>query len=300
MRTILKCLILTFVIASCNSNKGYEVDIDSYNQTVHITIPPPKVGVSGMGRVDWKIDLDIIEKDIFDELKKSTNKGIFTMNLSLIVKDQYGNTQFKEIGKIGEINADEVKKYVDYSYFKGHISKLISDGYFNNLKVITVGSNSDNNKKKEGGESLSNTTISKDDYIVKQIRRATYLSYYNSRFDYSIAYPSFLYIKEESDNGDGCKLSLNSDIYLSVAGINNVLNESIESQFYKNDIDSYVYSKLGNNWFVISDYTIDGRIFYQKTSLHNGAFITAILYFPAEYKKDFDGIIKRIFSRFPN
>lgn len=139
MRTILKCLVLVLVITSCNSNKGYKVDVDSYNQTLYITIPPPKIGVSVVGRVDWKVDLNIIEKEIFDKLRKSTNNGIFTMNLNLILKDKYGNTRIEEIGKIGEINADEVKKYVDYIYFKGRISKQISDGYFKQLRVINIG-----------------------------------------------------------------------------------------------------------------------------------------------------------------
>ena len=133
-------LFLIITITACDFNKGYEVVIDSYSRTLHVTMPPPRLGVSRIGSVDWKVDLDIIEKDIFDKLSKSANQGIFTINLGLEVKDQYGNTQIEELGKVGVINADEVKKYTDYKYFKGRVSKLLSNGYFNSLNTFSIDS----------------------------------------------------------------------------------------------------------------------------------------------------------------
>ena len=135
--------------------------------------------------------------------------------------------------------------------------------------------------------------------ISEMLTSVTYTEYHNARFSYSISYPTFLNHEESSINGDGCKLSLNEDIYLVVYGSHNIFDETIESEYRKNDIGSYVYSRQKNNWFVISDYTEDGKIFYQKTVLANNVFITAILYFPPIYKEAFDPIIKQVFQNFP-
>lgn len=139
-----------------------------------------------------------------------------------------------------------------------------------------------------------------NDYFISLIRCATFHSYYNSRFGFYIAYPSFLTAEVEPANGDGRRFSMeDSEILLDVSGIYNINDESIENSYHKNNIQSAIYSTLKDNWYIISGYTIDGRVFYQKTVLYNEAFITAILYYPPKYKNEFDVIIKRIFIKFP-
>ena len=144
------------------------------------------------------------------------------------------------------------------------------------------------------------TEIEKNDYIRTQLHEAQYYRYYNSRFEFNITYPSCFIQQEESTNGDGCRFYMNDKIYLSVSASYNPLNETITDRFHEYDLSSVTYSKLKNNWFVVSDYTSDGRIFYQKTALRDDVFITAILCYPPEYKNDFQGIIQKIFSKFPN
>lgn len=146
---------------------------------------------------------------------------------------------------------------------------------------------------------IENKTNIENDYILSLIRSATYHSYYNSRFDFHLTYPSFLMAEDESINGDGRRFSMDNDILLIASGINNINNENIIEKYRKNDIKSLAYSKLKDNWYIISDYTTDGRIFYQKTVLHNDAFITVELYFPPKYKNEFDIIIKNLFTKFP-
>ncbi len=136
--------------------------------------------------------------------------------------------------------------------------------------------------------------------IFELLNNVTYYKYYDSRFSYTISYPTFLIYKEFPTNGDRCRFSLNDDIKLEVYGANNIFNRTIESEYKLYDIGSYVYSRQKNDWFVISDYTEDGKIFYQKTVLRNNTFITAILYFPPIYKEAFNPIIKKIFSEFPD
>ena len=57
------------------------------------------------------------------------------------------------------------------------------------------------------------------------IREATFYHYHNEHFNYSISYPSFLIQGEESSNG--CRFSMNDDIYLVVSGISNIYTNSM-------------------------------------------------------------------------
>ena len=149
-------------------------------------------------------------------------------------------------------------------------------------------------------ESTNNFTMD-DNRISSLLHNPDFDSYYNYRFDFHITYPSFLIAGDEPLNGDGRVFySTDNSIILRATGINNVFDESIEDKYYENDIASVTYSRLKDNWFVISDYTSDNRIFYQKTVLYNNAFVTATLIFPVEYKNEFDPIIKRISTTFPH
>lgn len=172
-------------------------------------------------------------------------------------------------------------------------NKIVSDS-----KTITNDTTIINHAEVE--DSIEVVEIENADYIRTQLHEVQYNHYYNSRFDYSIEYPSCFIKQEEPTNGDGCSFYMDEKIYLSVFASYNALNETLADRYYENAISSVAYSTLRNNWFVISDYTSDGRIFYQKTVLKNDIFMTAILCYPPEYKKDFQEITKRIFPEFPN
>lgn len=128
----------------------------------------------------------------------------------------------------------------------------------------------------------------------------SYMTYYNSRFDFTVKYPSILNNLTKSENGDGCIFSKDSNTFLKVYGMHNVLNRTIEEEFNKYKSQSPVYSLKKNNWFVISDYTKDGHIFYLKTVLRSDVFITAYLQYPSEQKELYSPMINEIFSNFPN
>ena len=127
----------------------------------------------------------------------------------------------------------------------------------------------------------------------------TFNSYQNSRFNYTVTYPSFLDKRQESENGDGCKFYMDDNTYLIVSGAYNALDESIVSRYYKCKSKPVTYSMQKDNWFVISDYTSNGNIFYTKTVLQNGVFFTATFYYPAKDKDKYNSVIKKIFTNFP-
>ena len=138
----------------------------------------------------------------------------------------------------------------------------------------------------------SETTATNDSDII-------FNSYQNSRFNYTITYPSFLNKRQESENGDGCKFYMDDNTYLIVSGMYNALDESIISRYNEYKSKSVTYSIQKDNWFVISDYTSDGNIFYTKTALQNGVFFTETFYYPVKDKDKYNSVIKKIFTNFP-
>lgn len=124
--------------------------------------------------------------------------------------------------------------------------------------------------------------------------------YYNSRFGYGILYPSSFNIIKEPENGDGCKFSKDDNTYLSVSGIYNSLDETLEDVYNRYKSKSPAYCRIKDNWFVVSDNTDDGYIFYQKTVLKDGIFMTAILHYPSSENDYYSTLIPKIFTDFPD
>lgn len=101
-----------------------------------------------------------------------------------------------------------------------------------------------------------------------------------------------------SGNGDGCRLIRDERTYLSVSAVDKAFDETLEECYAERKVNA-VYSRMKGNWFVVSGYTDDGRIYYEKTVLRDGVFLTAILYHPIEEKEYFSSIIPDIFTDFP-
>lgn len=128
MRFTFLSLLFLVLLASCE-DKGYELNIDSYNKEIRITMPPPALGVAGLGRISWKVDIDKIEEDIFNELRKYKHAGTYIVKLSSVTQDRYGQTHVNEIGNIGILDVDNVKKYAEYKYFRGQITSMILEAF---------------------------------------------------------------------------------------------------------------------------------------------------------------------------
>lgn len=181
---------------------------------------------------------------------------------------------------------------------------FIKETQQNNKIVIDSKAVTDNTITVDCSETIDSTITKvteteKNNYIRDQLHKSQYYHYHNNRFDYGISYPSCFIQQEESTNGDGCRFYMNEKIYLSVYASYNALNETLADRFYERN-DTTTYSSLKSNWFVVSGYTNDKIIFYQKTVLKNDIFITAILYYPPEYQNEFQEITQYIFSKFPN
>lgn len=127
-----------------------------------------------------------------------------------------------------------------------------------------------------------------------------YKIYENNIYNYRIKYPTFLSNINESESGDGCKFSRDNKTFLLVYGCYNVNDETIEDKYNECHPKTLTYSQLKNNWFVVSDYTDDGCIYYLKTVLKNNTFFSAYLQYPIDEKDSYSAIINEIFRTFPN
>ena len=135
----------------------------------------------------------------------------------------------------------------------------------------------------------------------------TYSRYYNSRFNYSVAYPASILIPQgESQNGDGQKfVSKDKSITLLVYGSHNALNQQLaelyrtqsRSATRENPTRVVTYKTRGNDWFVVSGYE-DGKVFYNKTILRNGDFKVLELRYNKSLQPKFDPIAAEIAKSF--
>lgn len=159
---LITIFIMSINFCSCEKIKHdyfhfYSVSWD-YNEAtghneINITMHYPSVGMVGINEIYWGDDgndPDDVEKDIYDEinpawynsiLRNEYNKktGVWFLFLTLKEKDQYGNwVDGATKIPIGSLDCDEVRRYVDYSYFKGTITNMIIDGWHKGTHIINI------------------------------------------------------------------------------------------------------------------------------------------------------------------
>lgn len=259
---------------TCNADSEY-ANIDIYYDLNGNLIPSPLKGDS----YQFKGEID--------------NKYAVTMQLSICDDNIYGEYYYDKYNS-------ENKLYLYGGISSGRDIVLLE---FNNK-----GEQSSTFKGRFGRDSFSGTFVNYQDkempfelYLSNESSSNTTLKrYYNSRFDYSILYPSSFNIIKEPENGDGCRFSKDDNTYLSVSGIYNSLDETLEDVYKRYKSKSPAYCRIKNDWFVVSDNTDDGCIFYQKTVLKDGVFMTAILHYPSSENGYYSTLIPKIFTNFPN
>jgi hypothetical protein len=113
--------------------------------------------------------------------------------------------------------------------------------------------------------------------VLSPIDPGEYQTYYNDRFDYSIAYPSnFLQPQGVSGNGDGQRfVSRDNRVRMAVFGRLNAPEKSLEALFNEELTPSrtITYKVLKDKWFVVSGYEGD-KVFYLKARLKDDTIKT--------------------------
>jgi hypothetical protein len=135
----------------------------------------------------------------------------------------------------------------------------------------------------------------------KKDTSAIYDVYNNSRYGYSVSYPTSFIPGEPPDNNDGQKFtSKDGTAELIVYGSNNVFGDTVEA-LYNNELNSVpgdvAYKKIKDNWYVVS--WVDGnRIYYTKKFAGPGAENTLIISYPQSQKNAYDEIVTYVSQTF--
>ena len=157
-------------------------------------------------------------------------------------------------------------------------------------------------------EQIENTKIKESfpketsdvEIVENQLRNSPITKYSNMKFEYSITYPSCFTRGEEPDMGDGCRMTMNNDFNIDfvVSGLFYDEDYPIED-WYKNDKEKASYAVFKQNWYVVSGYESDGRVFYKKVSIKPCEFggtgrtiKTFNLMFPKRFEKAMASFIK--------
>lgn len=129
-----------------------------------------------------------------------------------------------------------------------------------------------------------------------------YERYYNSRFNYSLLYPTHILVKQPApENDDGRTFtSPDSRIIMKVFGSHNVFHKTIQN-LYDEELNqpnqTVSYKRFADNWFVISGYE-NNRVFYQKIMLHEGDVLTLSIHYDKSLQSKLDPIVAAISRSF--
>ena len=126
-----------------------------------------------------------------------------------------------------------------------------------------------------------------------------YGRYCNSRFGFCVEYPMHFGIEPAPENNDGRRFYDRNGFTMTVSGINNALNNTLQSemQSQSRDFDDVTYHSIGDNWYVLSGYK-DTHILYLKTYMGGGSINHLYIKYPAQLKAEYDEIITRVSRSF--
>lgn len=131
-----------------------------------------------------------------------------------------------------------------------------------------------------------------------------YKTYHNERFDFCLQYPKGFKAGIAPANGDGLSFhSKKNDSHISAYGALQMPEETLKSFFEAEEDDiNITYTALveKKNYFVISGLIPEkAGIFYRKTVLKDGVFLTLIYNYPQEHADYFKQVIEETAANFP-
>lgn len=122
-----------------------------------------------------------------------------------------------------------------------------------------------------------------------------FVEYVNPRFAFRCEYPSFLDKGEAPANGDGRVFS-NKELVITVYGSYDELgNDDINDAFAaaKSKTDTLQMQK--DNWYLLAGNN-NGNVYHRKTLVVDGAFVTALVTYPAHLSKVYAPIVDKVLT----
>jgi hypothetical protein len=118
-------LICILILACQNRSKYVEVR----NNEIIITIPSPTAGLIRVGQVHYEVSPSTIDEEVYRIFHNSDYNGTFLVRLHVKNQNKYGENTIEDAGIIGNVKAEEIKRYTDVNYFQ-LISPMINDYFF--------------------------------------------------------------------------------------------------------------------------------------------------------------------------
>ncbi len=136
--------------------------------------------------------------------------------------------------------------------------------------------------------------------VVKDLNSTAYKKYCNVRFDFCVQYPPNFISKGVSDNEDGQHfVSENGKAELTVWGSN--MNFSMEEEAKMAEHGKKItYSRMANNYYVLSGINGEGNVFYQKTITSPSSKVSHsfMMEYPQSEKSTFDSVCTKMADMF--
>lgn len=253
------------LIATANKN----MDSGEYDQAIAL------FNQSLQYKIDKNVESSIKLALNLKEMKTAYDEGIKLMNDK---KYQQAIDQFNKVSKENNKLYNDAEKNINKC--KQELSKESKNNNSNSKQQTVI-----DNKN-------TDTNVGKEEIVYKL--------YKNGRYEFSIEYPSMLQPQQLPANGDGIRLSTpDGSTELTVSGINNVLNDTVVSEYNKlvNEHSDASYKKQQDNWFIVS--WVEGdKIVYEKRVIGSGSSNTFIIKYPISKKDYYDPIISHLNSTF--
>lgn len=126
-----------------------------------------------------------------------------------------------------------------------------------------------------------------------------YARYCNARYGFCISHLSRFAMEPSPANSDGRRFFDGKGLSMTASGINNVLDDTLQSEMnsQSEDFDKITYRAKNDNWFVLSGYK-GSDILYVKTYVGKGSINHLRIAYPANRKAAYDGIVAEIARSF--
>ncbi len=134
---------------------------------------------------------------------------------------------------------------------------------------------------------------------VSPVCSQSFVQYCNPRYGFCVDYPNNLTMKTAPDNDDGREFHDSNGFQLIASGINNVLDDTLETEMksQSKDIGKITYQVKRKNWFVLSGH-IASDIVYVKTYVGKGAINRLYIKYPAKMKMKYTDTVTKISQSF--
>lgn len=126
-----------------------------------------------------------------------------------------------------------------------------------------------------------------------------FAQYCNERYGFCVAYPATLTAEESPANDDGGGFSDSHGFSMTVSGINNVLEATLQSEMKSQaqEIAKITYQTKGKNWFVLSGHK-GSDVVYLKIYIGKESINHLFIKYPAKKSAEYAEAVAKISRSF--